>query len=94
MPDLPDRWRRSLFVFAGGWALSLFSGLLLLVLYGLCLTNPASPTYYTDKLSKMWDQAWWLVALAATSFVSGLVLMIAAAVLPLFRDPPDDTGTL
>jgi hypothetical protein len=91
MPDLIDRWRPSLPVFLGGGVLSFLSGLLLLVLYGLCLTNPASPTYYTDKLYMMWREAWGLVALAATAFVSGLTLMLAAVVMPLFRDSPDES---
>jgi hypothetical protein len=79
-----------LWAFLGGWSLTLLSGLPLLLLYGVCLTNPSSPTYYADKFYMMWTQAWAVVVLAAASFVSGLTLMVAAAVLPLFYTRSDD----
>ncbi len=90
MPGHSKKPRRRLHAFLGGAVLCLLSGLLLSLMYGVCMTDPASPTYYMDKLNMLWSEAGLLASLVATVFISGLTLMIAAAVYPLFREPPHD----
>jgi hypothetical protein len=103
MQNYLRKWPGSLgFIFLGH-GLSFLSGLLLLLVYGLCLTNPASPTYYTDKLPKMFDlrTGGGILAWPATGgFILG-VLLIGYGIAQLFspqrgdddeQDPPHSFG--
>jgi hypothetical protein len=84
--------RSSFYFILGGGGLCLSAGFLLLIVYGMCLTNPSSPTYYLDKLPVMFDLgngggviAW----PASVTFLFEIALIGYGIVLPLLRSPLD-----
>lgn len=85
-----NRWVSSLCGVLLGIALCLPPASLLLIVYGLCLTNPSSPDYYTAKLRMMfWNtDAAFLTWPSVGVLFFGLSVAVIRGVRPFLDRPP------
>ena len=85
-----NRWSARLLGIVQGFSLCIFPAFLLILSYGLCLTEPSSPDYYTAKLWMMF----WNTELAFFTWPSagvllfGLFVAVVRRIRPFLDGPP------
>lgn len=89
-----NRLVAGLFGFLLGISICIPSAVLLIVIYGLCLTDPSQPDYYAMKVSMMFrfPDPGVLTWPAAACLLVGLLIMLSGTIRPLLRKPPIRSG--
>jgi hypothetical protein len=85
-----NRWVSSLCGILLGCAFCIPPGLLLLLIYGLCLTDPSRPDYQATKLRMMFTMPdpGLLTWMGVTGVFLGLAMAIVEGIRPFLARPP------
>lgn len=86
-----SRGKESLFYILCGAGFALPPALLLLFIYGMCLTNPARPDYYSAKIRMLFSfpDPGVLTWLAISGVLFGISIAIVGVLRPFLRKRED-----